>query len=206
MSNNNKRLPFIIGSSYLLSFIFIRMMVIIAGSVKHENVIAIKEGAIKTKLYIGRNIIINGYHIHHFYFGVLLLAVAGWLSITRNKYFSKVKLAIMYGVGLGLFMDEIGMLLSEGDYYSSLSYLLGLFLLGILMNIIYFPPFWNSIKNNFADFNLSGVKIIAVVFKKFIQTLDFFSRGIMHHRKAIFIIILILIIIDFLLPYIIKII
>jgi len=206
MDNNNKRLPFIIGSSYLLSFVFIRLMVIIAGSVKHENVIAIKEGAINTKLYIGRNIIINGYHIHHFYFGVLLIAIAGWFSITGSKYFSKVKLAILYGIGLGLFMDEIGMLLSEGNYYSSLSYLLGLFLLGILINIIYFPPFWNSIRDNFTTINKPGVKIITVVFKKFIQTLDFFSRGIMHNKKAIFIIILILIIIDFLLPYIIKII
>jgi hypothetical protein len=56
-NEKNKRLPFIIGSSYLLSFITIRLMVIIAGSVKNETVIAIKEGAIPSKLYIGRNII-----------------------------------------------------------------------------------------------------------------------------------------------------
>src|SRR6056297_3067589 len=201
MSNNNKRLPFIIGSSYLLSFIFIRMMVIIAGSVKHENVIAIKEGAVKTKLYIGRNIIINGYHIHHFYFGVLLLAVAGWLSITRNKYFSKVKLAIMYGVGLGLFMDEIGMLLSEGNYYSRLSYLLGVLLLGILINIIYFPPFWKSVRNTIVNINIPGIKIIKTLFSYLIKTLDFISSKIVKYKVQILIIIIIFFIIDFLIPY-----
>ena len=197
----NKRLPFIIGSSYLLSFILIRLMVIIAGSVKNETVVAIKEGAIPSKLYIGRNIIIYGYHIHHFYFGILLLSIAGWMAIVGNEYFSKEKLAVMYGVGLGLFMDEIGMLLSEGNYYSRLSYLLGVLLLGILINIIYFPPFWKSVRETIVNINIPGVKIIKTLFSYLIKSLDFISSEIIKYKVQIFVIILIFFVIDFLIPY-----
>jgi hypothetical protein len=201
-NEKNKRLPFIIGSSYLLSFITIRLMVIIAGSLKNETVIAIKEGAIPSKLYIGRNIIIYGYHIHHFYFVILLLSIAGWLAIVGNKNYSKGKLAVMYGVGLGLFMDEIGMLLTEGYYYSSLSYLLGVLLLGILINIVYFPPFWKSVRKSFVNTKIPGVKIIKSLFNYIIKTLDFISSAIVKYKMHILVIIIIFFVIDFLIPYI----
>ncbi len=201
-NEKNKRLPFIIGSSYLLSFITIRLMVILAGSVKNETVVAIKEGAIPSKLYIGRNIIIYGYHIHHFYFGILLLSIAGWLAIVGNKNYSKEKLAVMYGVGLGLFMDEIGMLLTEGYYYSSLSYLLGVLLLGILINIVYFPPFWKSVRESFVNTKIPGVKIFKSLFGYIIKSLDFISSAIVKYKMHILVIVIIFFVIDFLIPYI----
>ncbi|MFO7814885.1 MAG: hypothetical protein R6V14_04010 [Halanaerobiales bacterium] len=199
---NNKKLPFITGISYLLSFIFIRLTVLIAGSVKNETVMAIKEGIINKNFYIGRNIIIYGYHIHHFYFGIFLMAVAGWLAIMGNKRFSKVKLAIMYGAGLGLFMDEIGMLLSEGDYFSPLSYLLGIFLLGILINIIYFPPFWNSVRENVLEMTVPRIKYLAIIIKDTIKILDFISSIIVRYKIVILVILAMFFLIDFLLPYI----
>lgn len=201
-NTNKKKLPFLIGISYLLSFLLIRLSVLIAGSVKHETVMAIKEGTIDANIYIGRNIIIYGYHIHHFYFGILLMSIAGWLAITGNDYFTKTKLAVMYGAGLGLFMDEIGLLLSEGDYFSPLSYLLGIFLLGILINIIYFPPFWNSVRENVMEKRIPGVKMIVVLVKTFIKVLDSLSRIIIKYRLIIIIIIGVFLLIDFLLPYI----
>lgn len=199
---DNKKLPFLIGISYLLSFIFIRLSVLIAGSVKHDTVVAIKEGIINRNIYIGRNIIIYGYHIHHFYFGIFLMGIAGWLAIVDNKKFSKVKLAIMYGAGLGLFMDEIGMLLSEGDYFSPLSYLLGIFLLGILINIIYFPPFWNSVRENVLEMTVPRIKFLGVIIKDAIKVLDFLSSTIVKYRIVILVILAMFFLIDFLLPYI----
>lgn len=199
---NNKKLPFLIGISYLLSFLFIRLSVLIAGSVKNETVMAIKEGVINRNIYIGRNIIIYGYHIHHFYFGILLMGIAGWLAIVGNKRFSKVKLAIMYGAGLGLFMDEIGLLLSEGDYFSPLSYLLGIFLLGILINIIYFPPFWSSVRESLLEMTIPRVKFLGVIIKKTINVLDFLSSTIVKYKIVILVILAMFFLIDFLLPYI----
>ena len=198
----NKKLPFLIGLSYLLSFILIRLSVLIAGSVKHETVVAIKEGIINRNIYIGRNIILFGYHIHHFYFGVLLMGIAGWLAIVGNKRISKTKLAIMYGAGLGLFMDEIGMLLSEGNYFSPLSYLLGVFLLGVLINIIYFPPFWVSVRDSVLNMTIPSIKFIAVIVKEGIKVLDFVSSTIVKYRVVILVIIGMFFLIDFLIPYI----
>ena len=204
--NNNRqkniKLPFVIGVSYLLSFLFIRLSVLIAGSVKHETVMAIKEGIINRNIYIGRNIILFGYHIHHFYFGVLLMGIAGWLAIVDNKKISRMKLAIMYGAGLGLFMDEIGMLLSEGDYFSPLSYLLGVFLLGVLINIIYFPPFWGSVRESVLNMTIPSIKFLGVIIKDGIKVLDFISTNIVKYRVVILVIIGMFFLIDFLIPYI----
>lgn len=125
-------------------------MVILAGSANSEIAQIVKGGSSLSHFYIGRNIILFGYHIHHFYFGVFLMGIAGWLAIAGSTAISKEKLALVYGAGLGLFMDEIGLLLTWGDYASTLSYLLGVFLLGIILSLIYFPRFWRSF-----HFNLS---------------------------------------------------
>lgn len=150
MENNEeyhrKGKVFLITISYWLSFLFIRLAVIIAGSSGSPASMAAKAGEID--FYIGTNVILFGYHIHHFYFGIAFITIAGWLSIVGTNYISKKQIAVLYGIGLGLFMDEIGLLLTWGDYWSSLSYTLSLFLGGIFLNIIYFPYFWKEVKNN----------------------------------------------------------
>ncbi|MFW6270520.1 MAG: hypothetical protein ACOC4G_10620 [Bacillota bacterium] len=144
--DSNKEIPFLIAISYFFSFIFIRLAVLIAGSAGSAASTAAKTGELN--FYIGRNIILFGYHIHHFYFGIALIIIAGWISINDIKVFSRKHAAIMYGIGLGLFMDEIGLLLTWGNYYSSLSYILSLFLGGVFLNIVFFPYFWLEVKEN----------------------------------------------------------
>ena len=127
-------------------------MVLIAGSANSEFAKVAKQGLTPDlKFYIGRNIILFGYHIHHFYFGVLFISIAGWIAIVGSKTFNRKHAALLYGWGLGLFMDEIGLLLTWGDYYSSLTYLLSLFLVGIFLNIIFFPYFWKEVRNNLLE-------------------------------------------------------
>ncbi len=152
-TDRNRKTPFLVAVSYLVSFISIRLMVIIAGSANSEIARVVKEGASWTTFYIGRNIVLFGYHIHHFYFGILLIAIAGWLAITGSRKINKEKLAVIYGLGLGLLMDEIGLLLTWGNYASSLSYLLGVFLLGILLTVVYFPEFWRNLAVTYAGRN-----------------------------------------------------
>jgi len=152
MEPKGKKIPFLITLSYFLAFIVIRLMVQIAGSAESEFADAAKHGLMpEVDFYIGRNIILFGYHIHHFYFGILLIAIAGWLAIVGSKTFSREHAALFYGAGLGLFMDEIGLLLTWGDYYSSLTYTLSLFLAGVLLNIVFFPSFWKDVKNNLLE-------------------------------------------------------
>ncbi|MFW5999510.1 MAG: hypothetical protein ACOCQC_02500 [Halanaerobiaceae bacterium] len=144
------------------------MMVLLVGSANSKISQVVKQGG-DLRFYIGRNIILFGYHIHHFYFGILLISIAGWLSLLESKLLSREKLALMYGAGLGLLMDEIGLLLTWGDYYSSLSYLLSLFLLGIFFNVIYFPDFWKKVRRRTIESRSSryivrAVQIVAVKF------------------------------------------
>ena len=144
-------IPFIISSSYLLTFLFIRLAVMIAGSAGSAASTAAKTGDIQ--FYIGSNIILFGYHIHHLYIGITLIALAGWFSITRTELTDRRDNALIYGIGLGLFMDEIGLLLSWGDYWHSTTYLLSLLLGGIFLNIIFFPDFWKDLRSHLGEFN-----------------------------------------------------
>jgi hypothetical protein len=154
----DRSIPFIISSSYFLSFIFIRAAVMFAGSAGSAASTAAKTGDIN--FYIGTNIILFGYHIHHLFIGIILIALAGWFSIVGSNLLSRRDNALIYGIGLGLFMDEIGLLLSWGDYYSSTTYLLSLFLGGIFLNIIFFPDFWKEMRSHLGEFNPKN-KILA---------------------------------------------
>ena len=147
----SKKIPFLITSSYFLSFLFIRIAVIIAGSVQSPASQAAKAGELR--FYVGTNIILFGYHIHHLVPGILLIGLAGWFAIVGSDFFSRGELAIMYGIGLGLFMDEVGMLLSWGDYWSTTTYILSLLLAGIFLNVIYFPDFWSEVRGHLKHAN-----------------------------------------------------
>lgn len=67
-------------------------------------------------------LVIQGVHVHHFWYGLAMLVVGGWLGINyRDDYIERLA-AIIFGVGGGLVGDEIGLLLTFGDYYSELTY------------------------------------------------------------------------------------
>lgn len=54
----------------------------------------------------------SGFHIHHFWYGLIMLAVGGWLGINvEDERLSRVA-AIFYGAGGGLIVDEVGLLLT----------------------------------------------------------------------------------------------
>jgi len=74
---------------------------------------------------------IRGYHIHHFYYGIILLIVSNWLALIhyKNLYkrFFKGVASIFFGGGLGLVIDEFGLLLTmefglKGNYWAPQSY------------------------------------------------------------------------------------
>jgi len=74
---------------------------------------------------------IKGYHIHHFYWGILLLILSNWMALIKYKRLYKRVFkgmaSIMFGGGLGLIVDEFGLLLTmefgiKGNYWASQSY------------------------------------------------------------------------------------
>lgn len=68
-------------------------------------------GARLFSLYNGGSIFIAGYQIHHFYFGTLFLAVGGIIGTLSERHGVRRGASAYIGVGLGLFADEIGLLL-----------------------------------------------------------------------------------------------
>ena len=76
-----------------------------------------------TTFYPGVILQQSGIHFHHFWYGLAMIATAGWLSIAwrRSDRLDQVY-AIVYGVGAGLIGDEIGLLLTFGDYRSTLTF------------------------------------------------------------------------------------
>ena len=76
-------------------------------------------------LYIDVFVYIRGYHIHHFYYGALALSSGGILGILNNNHnMKRIFIAsALIGIGMGLFTDELGLLLNStngtklGEYF-----------------------------------------------------------------------------------------
>jgi hypothetical protein len=72
-----------------------------------------------------RDVVIGRRHIHHFVPGIVLLLLAGGASILTTDESLEPKLAVPFGVGMGLTLDESALLLELEDVYWSPEGLLG---------------------------------------------------------------------------------
>jgi hypothetical protein len=59
---------------------------------------------------------VRGVHIHHFTYGIIVLAIVGFISLVWSKP-SRAGLAVFYGAGLALAFDEFGMWVKLADDY-----------------------------------------------------------------------------------------
>lgn len=88
---------------------------------------------------------VSGVHIHHFTYGIYLLAAVGYVALA---YPDKPRrfLAFIYGIGLALAADEFGMWLRlEDNYYSRHSYDAVMVISAFLISAVYFADFWSLI-------------------------------------------------------------
>lgn len=75
----------------------------------------------------------GGIHFHHFWYGLAMVVFTGWLGISLSNERLSRNLAIVFGLGAGLIGDEVGLLLTFGDYTS---YLTEIFFVGAIAFII----------------------------------------------------------------------
>jgi len=108
-------LRFVVFVAFAVGFVGARAVVVAAGLVGEETTSGTVLGLPIHQLDFG------AFHIHHYLYGFLTLAVVGWIAIFRDDY-PKRLLAVLYGLGMGVFLDEIGMLLTEGRYFSRSTY------------------------------------------------------------------------------------
>ena len=82
-------------------------------------------GFFAARLFAAQNpnivVVQGGIHFHHFWYGLGMITLAGWLGIAFNRPRLVRTYAIVFGLGAGLIADEIGLLLTLGDYQSSLT-------------------------------------------------------------------------------------
>ena len=72
-----------------------------------------------------RNVIVGRRHIHHYVPGIILAFVSGAIAILTRNESIEPKLAIPFGAGMGLTLDESALLLELEDVYWSREGLLG---------------------------------------------------------------------------------
>jgi hypothetical protein len=109
-------------------------------------------------------LISNGIHIHHFWFGILLLAVSGWLGISYNDVDADRLAAILYGAGGGLIIDEVGLLLTFGDYWTNLTYTILTVVVTLVIVLILFNSYRQTIIREFGEFFSSNFSLYFGVF------------------------------------------
>jgi hypothetical protein len=82
-------------------------------------------GFFAARLFAAQNpnlvVVQGGIHFHHFWYGLGIVTLAGWLGIAFNRPKLVRTYAIIFGLGAGLIGDEVGLLLTLGDYQSSLT-------------------------------------------------------------------------------------
>jgi hypothetical protein len=66
------------------------------------------------------NVEVGGTHIHHLVWGILLLLITGWIGVTvaPGSPWQEI-LAVLFGVGTGLTLDEFALWLNLKDVYWS---------------------------------------------------------------------------------------
>ena len=74
-------------------------------------------------------VVSGGIHFHHFWYGLVMVVTAGWLGIVSNHPSWRRVYAVVFGFGGGLIGDEVGLLLTFGNYQSQLTYV---FLVGFV--------------------------------------------------------------------------
>jgi len=114
---------------------------------------------------------IGGVHIHHFWYGLVMLAIGGWLGISvENERINRVA-AILFGAGGGLIGDQVGILLtlSAHAYWADFTYTLVIIFLALVFMLILIIRYNRIIRTEFSEFLLSNASLYFGVFMEVIS-------------------------------------
>jgi len=112
-------------------------------------------------------VLIGGdYHIHHFWYGIALLAIGGWLGISYQSERTDRLAAILFGAGGGLIGDEVGLLLtlSAHAYWAEITYTFVIVFLTFASMLILVSRYHKTIQTEFTQFLRSNASLYFGVF------------------------------------------
>jgi len=117
-----------------------------------------------TSFFPSTVLIVQGFHIHHFWYGLALLTIGGWLGINYRDDQTERIAAIIFGIGGGLVGDEIGLLLTFGDYYSGITYTFVISLLAFTFMATLFKRHGQTIINEILGFSRLNIDLYMGLF------------------------------------------
>lgn len=104
-------------------------------------------------LFPSLNLIIGRYHIHHFYYGIALLIASNWITLVSNREGPKLFAATLFGLGLGVVADEVGLLLTctsplalQCNYYARITLDFFTIIAAFFLSVLYFIPAWRGLR------------------------------------------------------------
>src|ERR1700747_957502 len=90
----------------------------------------------------------GGIHFHHFWYGLGMVVVAGWLGIAQLDPGLRRLYAVVFGLGGGLIGDEAGLLLTLGDYHSDLTYFAVVAIVAVAGLLLLFTVYHKDIEHD----------------------------------------------------------
>lgn len=133
--------PFLISISFLISFLSSRLWVLLLKA--HETN---PEGSFS----IGKNVVLGGYHIHHIAYGIILISIAAWLSINYwSRQIARLS-SVLFGVGLGFIVDELGFIIEGIEPYQADKevFFVAVVILAAFLSVVYFPSFYKALRRD----------------------------------------------------------
>lgn len=117
-----------------------------------------------TTLYPNAVLVSSGFHIHHFWYGLALLSLGGWLGISyQNERINRLS-AVLFGTGGGLVGDEVGLLLTFGDYWSGITFTVVVTFLALVSILTLFIRHSRVIVSEFSQFLKSNASLYVGAF------------------------------------------
>src|SRR5437879_5428703 len=106
---------------------------------------------------------VQGFHIHHLYYGVLLLLASSTIMVFATDVRTRWDTALVFGAGLGLIADEVGLLILRVPYWALIS-LATLAAIGLALYLATLYKVWTVGRGDFGLLNrYQTLSIFAVV-------------------------------------------
>jgi hypothetical protein len=114
----------------------------------------------------------SGVHVHHFWYGIVMLAVGGWLGISYNDPRVDRVAAVIFGAGGGLIGDEVGILLTlrSENYWAAISYTFVIIFLVSASILLLLRRYSRAILNEFEEFSSRRGSLYLAVFLAAVST------------------------------------
>jgi hypothetical protein len=93
-----------------------------------------------------------GVHIHHFWYGLVMIVIGGWLGISYQNELTDRIAAILFGAGGGLVADEFGLLLTMDNYWTEITYTFVVVFLTFASIALLLKKYSSAVRREFAEF------------------------------------------------------